>query len=479
MSGNHKILVRQITKSLGNDFEISPDLQKLFDLVSRTYEHFEKDRLLLDRSMQVSSEELFESNQKLREESKQQEIVLDKLKKAIQELALEDEVNPSEIHENDLLSMFDLLQEKIRSTKVFEEELKISALKFQAVVENTKDLIWSVDECFRLNTFNSFFRQNTRLKHNKTPELGDPVSSLLPPQEYKILEDLLERAMEGEQFTIEEVRNSDDRPFYLETSFNPIIADSKVTGVSVFSRDITSRKEHEQSKNKILGDLKSANEELKQIAYITSHDLKTPLRSIGSIISWLKADYEDVLDDESKEQIAILLSRVSRLYNLIDSISLYMNIGTRNGEQKQNFSVKSIVELCKSNIHIPSNISVDYKDSIPSIRGIKSHIVMILEELMKNAIKFMDKEEGKITIHFKKEIYHYKLTVHDNGPGIEPKYQEKIFKIFQTLDVKNHAESNGIGLALVKKIININEGSIIVNSTEADGTTFTIKLPLN
>ena len=184
MTSYHKILQRQISKYLEQDVKICPGLDKLFHIISDTYEHYEKHGELLERSMNLSSKELYQSNDELRKAYKRQEIVLERLKQAIADLKIHELSDPAqEVGENNLMTMVDLLREKIRMTKRFEKELKVSGLRLQAILENTTDVIWSVDENLRLNTFNSFFRQKSLALYNIKPELGDRISDIVPLDE--------------------------------------------------------------------------------------------------------------------------------------------------------------------------------------------------------------------------------------------------------------------------------------------------------
>ena len=473
MTSYHKILQRQISKYLQQDIKICPGLDKLFHIISDTYEHYEKHGELLERSMNLSSKELYQSNDELRKAYKRQEIVLERLKQAIADLKIHElSDSAQEVGENNLITIVDLLREKIRMTKRFEKELKVSGLRLQAILENTTDVIWSVDENLRLNTFNSFFRQKSLARYNIKPELGDRISDIVPLDEYRELEVFLEKAREGERFTIEEVDKKGNTPRYFETSFNPIREENKVNGVSVFSRDITTRKEQEKSKTQILNELQSVNEELQQIAYITSHDLKTPLRSIGSIASWLKADYQHHFDELGQDQINILLNRVDRLYNLIDGISLYMSLSPLDESERQLVNIDKVVLKIIRSINVPENIIIKAVRPLPEIRGIKNHIALVFEQLIKNAVLFMGKNEGEILIDYRQSGQDIEFLVSDNGPGIDEKYHQKIFKIFQTLKPKDEMESNGIGLAIVKKIVKMHGGNIRVDSESGQGAAF-------
>ncbi len=476
MTQYHKILQQQIKKHLGDSYNVSPEMEKLLQIVSETYGQYEKERESLEKSMDLRSEELFASNEKLRKEAASHEILLDELRVAIKALQLEaDEIISEETDDQDLLSMVEVLQEKIRMTKDFEEKLRVSGLKFQAIVENTEDIIWSVDEYFRLSIFNSFYRQQTIKAYNIDPVLGDRLSNIIPPVEYLELEEKLNRAVQGERFIIEEKKTNGQSVNYYETSFNPIKTEGKITGISVFTRNITNRKQDEKRKNDLLKELQHVNEELGQIAYITSHDLKTPLRSIGSIVSWIKSDYGHLFDENTNKQINILINRVTRLYNLIDAISMYMSVANTE-ENRQMVDLNQVLRHLLDTIPIPDHIKVEVKKPFPKVLAVKWHMHLIFEHLIKNAITFMDKEEGLVALDFSQNDDVLDFTVTDNGPGIDERHYEKIFKLFQTLKTKDELETNGMGLSITKKVIEQYEGDLKVESCPGKGATFHCQL---
>ena len=477
MSQYNKILTRQINKLFGGDYEFPPEFQKLLLMVNDTYDHYEKDRKLLERSSELSSEELYQTNNKLREGNQRQKILLDKLKESIYELRLEEDASVDHnIEDDDLITIADLLREKVRQTKKFEEELRIIGVKFQAIVENTEDFIWSVDDKFRLSTFNSFFRKKIMSQYNVEPLLGDHIADIVSSKEYNRLQLLFDKAMEGKRFTTEDTIETDKQTLYYETSFNPIFTDDMVTGISVFSRDITSRKLEERKKTQLLHRVQSANKELEEIAYVTAHDLRTPLRSIGSIASWLSKDYGHLFDDEGQEQMDYLMRRVKRLYNLIDSVSLIISLKQNDGVT-ENVQIDQLINDILKDLNIPDNMCVEIMGNLPSIRGIKSHIDLVFRHLIQNAISFNDKPVGRIEISGHSKDQNNYFTISDNGPGIENIYFDKIFKVFQTLDPRDEHERNGIGLAIARKIIEMNEGQIEVASIPGNGCEFTFSLP--
>lgn len=222
--------------------------------------------------------------------------------------------------------------------------------------------------------------------------------------------------------------------------------------------------------------LESTNLELESFAYITSHDLKAPLRAIGSLSDWLYSDYSDKLDATGKEQLLLLKKRVSKMHDLIEGILHYSRIGRLNGE-KELIDTHQLIKDIKDLIQIPSHIKIITEKQLPVILNYRTNITQLFENLLTNAVKYCDKPEGIIKITCDDLSDAWRITVNDNGPGIDKKYHTKIFEIFQTLKTNGDAEGTGIGLTIVKKIVESSGGQIRVESELGLGTTFIITLP--
>ena len=240
--------------------------------------------------------------------------------------------------------------------------------------------------------------------------------------------------------------------------------------------DITTIKQKQIELQRLLKDLKNVNKELKDFAYIVSHDLKAPLRAIGSLSNWLYNDYADKLDDDGKENLELLVGRVKRMHDLIEGILQYSRIG-RVKETPVDIQLNEIIDEVVDLLAPPSHFTVNVETSLPTIKAERTRISQVFQNLVSNAIKYNDKPEGNITIGCLTEDGQHKIYVKDNGPGIDEKYHEKIFQIFQTLSARDEHESTGIGLTIVKKIIENIGGNIVVESTPNIGTTFWINLP--
>lgn len=242
--------------------------------------------------------------------------------------------------------------------------------------------------------------------------------------------------------------------------------------------DITQQKENEERQQQLVERLEETNKELDNFAYIVSHDLKAPLRGIGSLANWLITDYKDKLDKEGADIIDLLINRVERMKNFIDGILHYSRVSRvkeNDVEIDLNKLIKEVIELLAP----PENIEIKTQANLPVIKGDRIYIEQIFQNLLSNAVKFMDKPEGKIKIGCKEVEDFWEFSIKDNGSGIDERYFSKIFMIFQTLQPRDKFESTGVGLSIVKKIVETNGGKIWLTSEVKKGTTFYFTIPMN
>jgi signal transduction histidine kinase len=225
-------------------------------------------------------------------------------------------------------------------------------------------------------------------------------------------------------------------------------------------------------------ELQSANRDLKDFAYIVSHDLKAPLRGISSLAGWLATDFGNNLGDEGNKMIEMLIGRIQRMNSLIDGILQYSRVG-RVQEDKVLVEVQELIDNIIQMIKPPANIIISTDNKLPIILMEETRVTQVFQNLIENAIKYMDKENGFITIGNTDLGNKWQFYISDNGPGIDEKYREKVFKIFQTLNPRDKVEGTGIGLTIVKKIIELYEGKIWIESNVGQGTTVKFTLPKN
>jgi PAS domain S-box-containing protein len=224
-------------------------------------------------------------------------------------------------------------------------------------------------------------------------------------------------------------------------------------------------------------ELETANNELKEFAYIVSHDLKAPLRGISQLSQWLIHDYASHFDASGKEMLNLLIGRAKRMSNLIDGILQY----SRVGRSKVNYVTVDLKKLVQEVIDLltpPAHIRIEIVTDLPVVMGDNVRLEQVFQNLIGNAIKFMDKAEGLIHIGCEEADQFWKFWIKDNGPGIDLKYHERIFQIFQSLMPRDELESTGIGLTLVKKIITLYGGKVWLESEIGAGTTFYFTLPI-
>ncbi|MGZ3862213.1 MAG: sensor histidine kinase [Bacteroidia bacterium] len=211
--------------------------------------------------------------------------------------------------------------------------------------------------------------------------------------------------------------------------------------------------------------------ELESFAYIISHDLKTPLRGIASLSDWIMQDYGDKLDDTGKEYITLMKSRVVRLEALIDGVLEYSRAG-RTDAQIVKTDLNKLVEDVIEMISARPNVKITVDNKLPELPVVKSAMTQVFSNLITNAIKHNDKENIIINVGCIEKPEEWLFYVKDNGPGIEKEFHEKVFKIFQTLKTKDEMNSTGIGLSVVKKIVDSAGGTIWIESEMGKGTAF-------
>jgi light-regulated signal transduction histidine kinase (bacteriophytochrome) len=240
-------------------------------------------------------------------------------------------------------------------------------------------------------------------------------------------------------------------------------------------QDITELKVAEQVQIQLLGELEQATEELRDFAYVASHDLKGPLRGISALAGWLSTDYGDKLGDEGKEHIKLLIARVKRMYNLIDGVLAYSQVARR--EKSVEVDLNDVVSEVIADLGVPKSVEMVIEKPLPTVIYGRNSIRQVFYSLIGNAVNFMDKADGKVVINWTEEHNYWKFSVADNGPGIEDEHFDKIFRIFQTLSPGDNLEHTGVGLTITKKIVEFYGGKIWVQSKPGKGSTFFFTLP--
>ncbi len=221
--------------------------------------------------------------------------------------------------------------------------------------------------------------------------------------------------------------------------------------------------------------LEKSNEELDQFAHIVSHDMKSPLRGISNVVSWIEEDHKQELSPKVEQYLHIIKERIVRAENLIQGILSYARIDKEEVERETvdlNLLVHEILENLPTGGHVKVEVS-----PLPIVYSEKFLLFQVFSNLIGNAIKYNDKEEGLIKLYFEEHLTEYEFFVEDNGIGIAAAYHKKIFLIFQTLADKDAFAGTGVGLAIVKKILDSKKQSIRLTSVPGMGSTFSFTWP--
>lgn len=216
--------------------------------------------------------------------------------------------------------------------------------------------------------------------------------------------------------------------------------------------------------------LKRSNEELDQFAHIVSHDLKAPLRGISNVVSWIEEDHKEELTPKVSEYMELIKGRVIRAENLIEGLLSYAKADKEEIEKEQ-IALSSLVKEVLDTLPDMGHVKVEIAD-LPVVHGEKLWLFQIFSNLIGNAVKHNEKPGPAVKIYYEEQPDHYEFFIEDNGNGIEKHYQRRIFTIFQTLKDRDSFESTGVGLAIVKKIIETKKQHINVVSAPGKGSVF-------
>lgn len=224
-------------------------------------------------------------------------------------------------------------------------------------------------------------------------------------------------------------------------------------------------------------ELSRKNNELDQFAYVVSHDLKAPIRGIANIMSWMEEDFGASIEPEIKKNHLLIKGRIERLESMINGLLEYARIGKIKRGMEEVNTLQLVSDLVE--VLVPRSFVVNIDQKLPTLETEKILLEQVFSNLISNAVKYCDKKPGRIDVRFDERSDHYRFQVIDNGQGIDSKYFDKIFVIFQTLQERDAFESTGVGLAIVAKIIDDHKGTINVESELGKGSIFSFTWPKN
>jgi PAS domain S-box-containing protein len=374
------------------------------------------------------------------------------------------------------------LNNEITERKKAEQALRESEEKYKTLTDNSLTGVF-IQQDGKYVFFNNRFAQI----HDYRPEelLGREYQSLIHPDERETAAQIVSKRLAGEEVTQQyEMRR-------LKKNGQVVWCEVMASSVDYRGRpalmaniiDISNRKKAEEILEKLNKDLESAvkelsqsNQELQKFTYVAAHDLKTPLRAIGTLADWISTDYADKFDEKGRQEVELLVKRVKRMDKVIDSILQYSEV-RRATQEDQEVDLNIVLSEVISTIDPPENVEITIGSELPTVVCEKTCMMQVFGNLLRNAVKNMDKPKAQIKVSCVTEDAFWKFSIADNGPGIEEKHFEKIFQIFQTLSPRDDSESTGVGLTIIKKIVELYGGKIWVESKVGEGSTFFFTLP--
>ncbi|NSY39084.1 PAS domain S-box protein [Leisingera sp. ANG59] len=259
------------------------------------------------------------------------------------------------------------------------------------------------------------------------------------------------------------------------------VSEIRVGGHLLFSgifRDISEQKRAEAERERFIEDLSRSNRDLDDFAYVASHDLRAPLRVIDNASTWLEEDLAGTLDEDSRENLQLLRSRVARMDRLLDDLLEYSRIGRKSDQRYQQLMLgDALMQEVLMLVDQPEGFTVRIDPAFKNIQLVNMPLKQIFANLISNAIKHSETGTGNVDVTLQDTDGHWVFSVADDGPGIAPEFHEKIFMMFQTLKSRDQVEGSGMGLSIVQKHVQQAGGTISVQSAEGEGCEFRFTWP--
>jgi PAS domain S-box-containing protein len=355
--------------------------------------------------------------------------------------------------------------------------LEESETRFRNLVQNSSDIITILNSAGEITYESpSFYRA---FDYDEQDIIGMSAFDFIHPED---LENVKENLMSLIGETIETAtvtfrfKKKNGQYIYLESVGNNLLNESGINGIVVNSRDVSERFENELQFKEYASSLEKINKELDQFAYIVSHDLKAPLRAINNLAEWIHEDLESIMDEGTKKNISMLQGRIGRMESLINGILQYSRAGRMKAELVP-IPMKDFIQDIVLNLSPPEHFVIQIQENMPVVEAEKVSMDQVFSNFISNAIKYNSNANPVVRIGYEDRGPVHCFFVEDNGPGISPDFHEKVFTIFQTLQARDSVESTGVGLAIVKKIVEEKGGSVWLESDEGQGAKFIFTFP--
>jgi PAS domain S-box-containing protein len=551
----NKLLQRQIMKHFGKLDEIPEKCISVIKVISESYEHYEKDRKMLERSIDLSSKEMIELNEHLQKEKDEQKKAADELNEIFNNIdqvvfsvdiinnrvikmsaasekvygykpeefynsttLWQDVIHPDDKHiafeqvdalaagkqifnqyriihkdksarwienriipaigKNGKVLRIDGITSDITARRDAEEKIRRSEANLQTIFDNADTVYVLIDTELRIMSFNQPAQKFMQKELNRTLKEDTFSLDYFPETRRQAINDALLNTLKG-KVTSYEVKypQPDNSEQWYYARYFPVINNGKVLGIILTLTDITERKNIEKQTQHLVESLQSKNKDLRQFAYIVSHNLRAPISKIIGLAAVLK----EVPDDESMSLLKNITAEANQLDGVVKDMNKIISVRDSVAETKEYASFQN--ELT----HVLSDLEPEVKESKAIISPdfnpegiitVKSYIFSIIYNLISNAIKYRSMEQpAKIYIRSREDEKFIYITVEDNGIGIDlERHGDKIFGLYKRFSSKD-IPGKGIGLNIVKSQVESLGGRIEIESKIKQGSTFKVILP--
>jgi len=312
--------------------------------------------------------------------------------------------------------------------------------------------------------------------------IGKPLREALPTAAPVVLPLLDQVFASGEPFfgnelPVELQRRGQRGQCYFNFIYQPLYdLDKTIEGVAVVAFEVTEQVNARHESETLARALEATNRDLDQFAYVASHDLKAPLRGTASLSAWIEEALTDQMTDETRRQMDLLRGRVHRLEALIDGILNYSRAG-RVREKVEAVDVGALLADCRDLLAPQPPAIIQFAPDMPTVMTERVPLQQVFMNLISNALKHAGRPDVLVQITWQEAGDFYDFAIRDNGPGIPKQFHERVWVIFQTLQPRDRVEGTGIGLSVVKKLVESRGGQVSIGSAAGEGTTFHIVWP--
>lgn len=376
------------------------------------------------------------------------------------------------------------LEKSETQSKQAELENEERRLYLQAVLTNAPDAIITMNAKHKTIMCNQGAEE--LFGYSCDEMIGNDIDDLIAgADKFEEARDYSKLVLDGKNVsTTESVRyRKDGSPVEVMVAGSPIFIDNKLVGAVAVYTDITDLKrmkyeieEYSQELEHKVEQLQKLNEELSQYTYAVSHDLRAPLRALINYSRFLQEDFGDKLNEIGEDYIQSIAENALYMEELVVDLLEYSRIG-RIKPKTNEVDLGKLLDNIISKLHPGDNVQIILPPKLPIIQGSELHLEQIFSNLLSNAFKFNMTLKPQITVECLDKGNVWEFAVRDNGIGIDPKYFDKIFRIFQRLHTQEEYEGTGIGLAIVKKAIEEQGGTVWVVSAPNKGSVFSFTLP--